>query len=343
MRMCRISCVHVSTRCVVTIMKTLPVCVRVWILRFSERANILPQLGNAHENGFSPVCTRMWLMSLYLALNAFPPRIHSSHMQTWLRVSSPAATCSVVTWSTSSCMELKVWSQTDVAVRPSLCLGEVRSIHLQTSSVLTVGPLEKSNRPSISPVPLLAEAQMLVAFGWGGETMLEAPELLFPSGETRPLCLATTAARFMLSAAGWPALVAEYNPLFPAKWLQWTRRNVRRCSASFLCVLMKGRAHAAVSLPPAAPCYIPRARASMLLFTVNGGEQTRRNTAGRDPTLSTSILVSFPCPHLSSHFSYFSKFYSAPRVTAFSFRDFTCCSTQRIRKYEGWIWNDLFF
>lgn len=78
--------------------------------------------------------------------------------------------------------------------------------------------MEKSSRPSISPpVPLSAEAQIPVAFGWGGETMLEAPELLFPSGETRPLCLATTAARFMLSAAGCPAPVAEYDPLFPAK------------------------------------------------------------------------------------------------------------------------------
>lgn len=36
------------------------------------------------------------------------------------------------------------------------------------------------------------------------------------------------------------------------------------------------------------------------IYCVNGGEQTRRNTAGPDPTLSTGILVSFPSPLLSS-------------------------------------------
>ena len=51
-----------------------PVCVRLCILRFSERAKILPQRGNGHGNGFSPVCTRIWLTNLYLALNARPCR-----------------------------------------------------------------------------------------------------------------------------------------------------------------------------------------------------------------------------------------------------------------------------
>ena len=51
-----------------------PVCVRLCILRFSERAKILPQRGNGHGNGFSPVCTRIWLTNLYFALNARPCR-----------------------------------------------------------------------------------------------------------------------------------------------------------------------------------------------------------------------------------------------------------------------------
>ena len=46
-------------------------CVRLWILRFSERANTLPQPGKGQGKGFSPVCTRMWFTSLYLALKGF--------------------------------------------------------------------------------------------------------------------------------------------------------------------------------------------------------------------------------------------------------------------------------
>lgn len=177
----------------------LPVCVRVWILRFSDRANILPQLGNAHKKGFSPVCTRIWLISLYLALKAFPSRTHSFHMQTWLRVSSPVATCSPVTWSTRSCMELKLWLQTNEAIRSNLCLEEIRPVHLQTSSDLTAGPLLVFNKHSFpSLVHLSVEVEILTALLWGSEMMLEAPELLLPSGAMRPLCLVTTATRLIL-------------------------------------------------------------------------------------------------------------------------------------------------
>jgi hypothetical protein len=51
-----------------------PVCVRLWILRFSLRANTLPQPWNGHGKGRSPVCTRTWLTSLYFALNGLERR-----------------------------------------------------------------------------------------------------------------------------------------------------------------------------------------------------------------------------------------------------------------------------
>lgn len=49
------------------------------------------------------------------------------------------------------------------------------------------------------------------------------------------------------------------------------------------------------------------------IYCVNGGEQTRRNTPGRGPTLSSGFLVSFPSQQLSSfllflHFFPFSVF-----------------------------------
>lgn len=69
-----------------------------------------------------------------------------------------------------------------------------------------VGPFEKSSSPSTAP-PLSGPAETVLALWSDWETMLEAPELLFPSGETRPLCLATPAARFMLCSAGCPAPV----------------------------------------------------------------------------------------------------------------------------------------
>lgn len=40
------------------------------------------------------------------------------------------------------------------------------------------------------------------------------------------------------------------------------------------------------------------------IYCVNGGEWSRRNTAGREPTLSGGVLVSFPCLVLSHSLSY---------------------------------------
>lgn len=82
-----------------------PVCVLLWILRFSDLANTFPQPGNGHGNGFSPVCTRMWFTSLYLALNGLPSLGHSSQKHIWFACSGPP-TCSTVTCVTSSCMVL---------------------------------------------------------------------------------------------------------------------------------------------------------------------------------------------------------------------------------------------
>uniref|UniRef100_A0A182IQ98 Uncharacterized protein n=1 Tax=Anopheles atroparvus TaxID=41427 RepID=A0A182IQ98_ANOAO len=85
----------------------LPVCVRLWILRFSERANTFPQAGNGHGNGFSPVCTRMWFTSLYFALKGRPLRVQPSQKQAWVVHSGPP-TWSTVRCVTISCIELKI-------------------------------------------------------------------------------------------------------------------------------------------------------------------------------------------------------------------------------------------
>lgn len=191
-------------------------------------------------------------------------------------------------------MEPKVCSQTDVAVRPSLCRAQVRSVHLHTNSVLTVGPLEKSNRPSISPpVPPSAAAARLMPFCWGAETMLEAPELLFPSGETRPLCLANTAARFMLGAAGWPAPVSDNSPLSPKT--SGVTAGKSRTPSRFLaaCFGENESACGGVFTPHWTLLYPESQILHAFIYCVNGGEQTRRNT-GRKPTLASGILTSFP-------------------------------------------------
>ena len=88
----------------------LPVCVLLCILRFSLRANILPQPGKGQGKGFSPVCTRIWFTSLYFALKGLPERGQDSQKQAWLLISGPP-TCSMVRWETISCIEPKVLLQ----------------------------------------------------------------------------------------------------------------------------------------------------------------------------------------------------------------------------------------
>ena len=88
----------------------LPVCVLLWILRFSDLANTFPQPGNGHGNGFSPVWTRIWLTSLYLALKGLPTRGQLSQKQMWFEISGPP-TCSTVMCVTISCIEPNILLQ----------------------------------------------------------------------------------------------------------------------------------------------------------------------------------------------------------------------------------------
>lgn len=108
----------------------LPVCVRLCIFKFSDRAKTFPHPGKGQGKGFSPVCTRMWFTSLYFALNGLLSRAHSSQKQTWLLCSGPP-TCSTETCVTNSCMVLKVLLQHFLGLLS--CSG---SIHLQMSSCL---------------------------------------------------------------------------------------------------------------------------------------------------------------------------------------------------------------
>ena len=80
--------------------KTYPVWVRLWILRFSDRAKTFPQRAYGQANGFSPVWTRIWLTSLYFALNARPCLGQSSHRHICVDCSD-ALTCSTVKWVTN--------------------------------------------------------------------------------------------------------------------------------------------------------------------------------------------------------------------------------------------------
>ena len=79
---------------------TNPVWVRLWIFKFSERANTFPHGKYRQTNGFSPVWTRMWLTSLYFALKPCPCLEQSSHKQTWFDCSL-LPTCSIVKWLTT--------------------------------------------------------------------------------------------------------------------------------------------------------------------------------------------------------------------------------------------------
>jgi hypothetical protein len=59
----------------------LPVCILLWIFRFSDLAKTFPQPGNGQGNGFSPVWTLIWLTNLYLALNGRSSRAQSCRDQ----------------------------------------------------------------------------------------------------------------------------------------------------------------------------------------------------------------------------------------------------------------------
>lgn len=85
----------------------LPVCVRLWIFRFSDLAKTLPHVGNGHANGFSPVWTRIWLTNLYLALNGRPFRAHPAQKQACVVHSGPP-TCSTVKCCTISFIVWKI-------------------------------------------------------------------------------------------------------------------------------------------------------------------------------------------------------------------------------------------
>ena len=106
--------------------------VRLWILRFSLRANTLPHPGKGHGKGFSPVCTRMWLTSLYLALKGRPLRPQPCQKQAWLVHSGPP-TCSTVMCVTISCME------PNTLLHVFLGFGWSMSIHKHDNSCLICG------------------------------------------------------------------------------------------------------------------------------------------------------------------------------------------------------------